>query len=106
MRPQRFTNFAAGAATTKCSILYRPALFVDFGKSKCLLRIQESPEVLLLRYTSCEAASASRMPKPETLSAYYSRPSPVESAIRQDPFRTLAAHLMKSLSRLLAGWPL
>jgi hypothetical protein len=36
MRPQRFTNFAAGAATTKCSILYRRAFFVDFREIEML----------------------------------------------------------------------
>lgn len=70
----RSTIYHAGRQCSEIDILdASPACpFCDFpGDRKPLLRIQTSPDVLLLSCPSCDAASASRMPKPETLSAYY-----------------------------------
>jgi 2-polyprenyl-3-methyl-5-hydroxy-6-metoxy-1,4-benzoquinol methylase len=43
------------------------------GNRKSLLHIQRSPIVLLLTCPQCKGASASRMPKPDVLTDYYSQ---------------------------------
>lgn len=71
----RSTVYHSGRQCSDTEILdfLRFCPFCKFsGDRKPLLRIQNSPEVLLLSCPDCGAASASRMPKPETLSAYYS----------------------------------
>ncbi len=71
----RSTVYHSGRRCTDIEI-FGPSRLCPFcgfsGDRNKLLRIQGSPEVLLLNCPSCGAASASRMPKPETLSAYYS----------------------------------
>lgn len=56
--------------------LLAPSAYCSFCKSTQrtpVASLQESPEVVLLHCKKCHASSASRMPKPETLSKYYSQ---------------------------------
>jgi 2-polyprenyl-3-methyl-5-hydroxy-6-metoxy-1,4-benzoquinol methylase len=56
--------------------LLTPSAFCTFCESTQrtpVANLQESPDVVLLHCQKCHASSASRMPKPETLSKYYSR---------------------------------
>lgn len=47
--------------------------FCESTQRTPVANLQENPEVVLLHCQKCHASSASRMPKPETLSKYYSR---------------------------------
>lgn len=56
--------------------LLEPSDFCSFCESTQrtpVANLQERPDVVLLHCKNCHASSASRMPKPETLSKYYSR---------------------------------
>jgi len=69
--------------------------------------LQNSPDVVLLHCQNCHAASASRMPKPETLSNYYSRYYETfdvdEEKITLDAPDRMASHIVRNAAPALTN---
>ena len=79
-------------------------LCLGTGKRKRVLRLQNEPDVYLLKCGKCRGNSSSRMPTPEALERYYSRyyegsDSPITF---EDP-EGFAQHIMTTAAKFLGG---
>ncbi|WP_223453205.1 MULTISPECIES: class I SAM-dependent methyltransferase [unclassified Pseudomonas] len=81
--------------------------FCSATERKKVAVLQDAPDVALLHCKNCNAASASRMPKPETLSKYYSRYydtfDDTEDKITLDAPDRMASHIVRCAAPTLGS---
>lgn len=81
--------------------------FCGSNQRMAVANLQQNPEVVLLKCKTCHASSASRMPKPETLSKYYSEYydsfAEEEEKITLDAPVRMALHIVRYIKPVLGN---